>query len=546
MKNQFQVVNTEKGKLLLVRTAMAELINKMYPRSVLSTKEQAVLIPWTLEATQAVADAGSHIVSPILVDYDFPGQKRPFKHQYKICSFLTANKRAFCFADMGTGKSLSCAWAVDYLLKIGEVKKILIVSPISVMNATWVQEFFDVNPQVTVTVLYGSREKREKLAEQNTQVHIINYDGLKVIENEIRANAYDLVIIDECTTYSVQPDMKKDKRTGKMKGYDSRWWTAYRLFKDTKYVWGLTGTPTLRGVEAAFGQAALVTPKTVAGLTKYRFKERVLRQVGPYTWVERPDAHEQVAKVLSPAIRIKKKDCIDLPPVVSLYREVELSDGQKRFYAELKRGSYVEDGDLQVTAVNGAVLMNKLLQVATGAIYDDDNQAHKFDVGSRITETIEAIERARAESDDPKLGKTLVFVPFKHTAEMLKREIREQRKDWKIGVITGETSEKERSKIFADFQNEVHPDLIIATPQTMSHGVTATAASCIVWFGPCVSAETYVQACNRIDRPGQRNDMTIIHLYATPVEWKLYKALQESRVSQSDLLKMYNDFIKGL
>lgn len=76
MKNQFQVVNTEKGKLLLVRTAMAELINKMYPRSVLSTKEQAVLIPWTLEATQAVADAGSHVVSPILVDYDFPGQKR--------------------------------------------------------------------------------------------------------------------------------------------------------------------------------------------------------------------------------------------------------------------------------------------------------------------------------------------------------------------------------------------------------------------------------------------------------------------------------------
>lgn len=546
MNKQFKVINTEKGKLLFVRTTMADLIHRMYPRSIVSTTEQGILIPWKLDATQAVADAGAHVVSPMLVDYDFPGRKRPFQHQYKICSFLTTNKRAFCFADMGTGKSLSCAWAVDYLLKIGEVKKVLIVCPISVMKATWAQEFFDVNPAVTVTVLYGSKEKREKLAEQATQVHIINYDGLKVIENEVRANAYDLVIIDECTTYSVQPYIKKDARTKKMKGQDSRWWTAYRLFKDTRYVWGLTGTPTLRGVEAAYGQAALITPKTVAGVTRARFKERVLRQINQFTWVERPDAHEEVAKVLSPAIRIKKKDCIDLPPVVSLYREVELSDGQKRFYAELKRGSYVEESDLQVTAANGAVLMNKLLQVATGAIYDDDNQAHKFDVSARVTETIEAIEKARAESDDPLKGKSLVFVPFKHTAEMLRRELSEQRKDWKVGIITGETSEKNRSEIFASFQSEMHPDVIIATPQTMSHGVTATAASCIIWFGPCVSAETYVQACNRIDRPGQRNDMTIIHLYATPVEWKLYKALQESRVSQADLLKMYNDFVKGL
>lgn len=133
---------------------------------------------------------------------------------------------------------------------------------------------------------------------------------------------------------------------------------------------------------------------------------------------------------------------------------------------------------------------------------------------------------------------------------MLKAALDAEKKDGKqkyvTRLVTGDTNAKERADIFKAFQNEEHPDVIIATPQTMSHGVTATAASCIVWFGPTTSAETYVQACNRIDRPGQRNDMTIVHLYSTPVEWKLYKALQQSKVSQADLLSMYNDFIRGV
>lgn len=529
-----QIIDHPKGRLLAIKTKMAGLINAMYPRS--RVVGDTLYIPWVLDAVQAVASAGAHVISPILKEYDFPGSKTPFKHQYKICSFLTANKRGYCFADMGTGKSLACAWSADYLLKVGAVKRVLVVCPISVMVRTWADEFFQVNPAIKVSVLYGTKAERERIAANDAQVHIINYDGLKVIENEIRYNNYDLVIIDECTTYG-------EAKT-------TRWKVADRLFCNTPYVWGLTGTPTLRGVEYAYGQAALITPSTVKGVTKWKFRERVLRQVSTYTWVERADAHEEVAKVLKPAIRIRKKDCIDLPPVMHLYREVELSPEQADCYARLKAEQFVGDETVSITAANGAILMNKLIQIATGAIYDDDGNARSFNVNKRIDECIDFIDRARAESDDPVKGKTLIFVPFKHTALMLKGALDAVKQDNKQKYVTkliiGDTKAKERDVIFRDFQNELHPDVIIATPQTMSHGVTATAASCIIWFGPTTLAETYEQACNRIDRPGQRNDMTIVHLYSTAVEWKLYKSLQQSKVSQADLLAMYKDFIKGL
>lgn len=522
------------GNVIALTTKMADLISGMYkPSGVIG---DTVYLPWTLDAMQVAASAGAQVISPMLKEYDFPGPKRPFRHQYKVCSFLSVNKRAYCFADMGTGKSLACAWTVDYLLKKKAIKRALVICPITVMVRTWEDEFFCVNPQLHTVVLYGTKKQREKKAATTAPVHIVNYDGLKILENEIRFNQYDLVIIDECTTYG---EVNTD-----------RWKVAYRLFKDTPYVWGLTGTPTLRGIEYAYGQAALITPSTVQGLTKYKFKERVLRQLSTYIWVERPDAMDEVHRVLSPAIRIRKQDCIDLPPVTHLYREVPLSKEQEQCYAQLKSDQFIGDETASITAANGAVLMNKLIQIATGVIYDDAGNARKFAANTRVDETIGFIDRARAESDDPLRGKTLIFVPFKHTAIMLKAELDAKKESGKAKyvtkLITGDTSSKDRDKIFGAFQTEEHPDVIIATPQTMSHGVTATAASCIIWFGPTTSAETYVQACNRIDRPGQVNNMTIVHLYSTPVEWKLYKALQQSKVSQADLLSLYEDFIKGI
>lgn len=532
------------NQALLIRTKMAKLVAMSVPRSAIAEYDEngnpsAVLVRWELEQMQKCADIGVTVLSPMIRDYEFSGRYKPYVHQLKICSFLTTNKRALCFADMGTGKSLAVVHCIKYLLSIGEIKRALIIAPLSTLTRTWVDEFFNVDPSITVTKLHGPKAKRIELAANGAQVHVINYEGISVIHNEIKANNYDCVVIDEVTSYSNHES--------------KRWKEAYNLFKDTKYVWGLTGTPILRGVIAAYGQAALVVPHNVKFRSFWEFRNSVQRKINDFLWVDRPEAHDIAFSMLRPAISIKKKDCIDLPSMVHVYREVELDKGQKAFYVKLKEESLVKDELMQVTAVNAAVLAGKLIQVATGCIYDDDGRALEFDVSGRINETIDFIQKARNEASTADKGKTIVFAPFKHTAALIRKKLSESKiivdgKERKIKaeIIDGDVSAKRRDDIFGRFKEDNSLDVIVAIPQTMSHGLTLTNASCIVWFGPCTSAETYAQACNRIDRPGQTESMTIVHLYSTPAEWKLYSNLRENKKSENYLLTFYKDFLRGI
>lgn len=532
------------NQALLIRTKMAKLVAMSVPRSAIAEYDEngnpsAVLVRWELEQMQKCADIGVTVLSPMIRDYEFSGRYKPYVHQLKICSFLTTNKRALCFADMGTGKSLAVVHCIKYLLSIGEIKRALIIAPLSTLTRTWVDEFFNVDPSITVTKLHGPKAKRVELAANGAQVHVINYEGISVIHNEIKANNYDCVVIDEVTSYSNHES--------------KRWKEAYNLFKDTKYVWGLTGTPILRGVIAAYGQAALVVPHNVKFRSFWEFRNSVQRKINDFLWVDRPEAHDIAFSMLRPAISIKKKDCIDLPSMVHVYREVELDKGQKAFYVKLKEESLVKDELMQVTAVNAAVLAGKLIQVATGCIYDDDGRALEFDVSGRINETIDFIQKARNEASTADKGKTIVFAPFKHTAALIRKKLSEAKivvdgKERKIKaeIIDGDVSAKRRDDIFGRFKEDNSLDVIVAIPQTMSHGLTLTNASCIVWFGPCTSAETYAQACNRIDRPGQTESMTIVHLYSTPSEWKLYSNLRENKKSENYLLTFYKDFLRGI
>lgn len=532
------------NQALLIRTKMAKLVAMSVPRSAIAEYDEngnpsAVLVRWELDQMQKCADIGVTVLSPMIRDYEFTGRYKPYVHQLKICSFLTTNKRALCFADMGTGKSLAVVHCIKYLLEIGEIKRALIIAPLSTLTRTWVDEFFNVDPSITVTKLHGPKAKRVELAANGAQVHVINYEGISVIHNEIKANNYDCVVIDEVTSYSNHES--------------KRWKEAYNLFKDTKYVWGLTGTPILRGVIAAYGQAALVVPHNVKFRSFWEFRNSVQRKINDFLWVDRPEAHDIAFSMLRPAISIKKKDCIDLPSMVHVYREVELDKGQKAFYVKLKEESLVKDELMQVTAVNAAVLAGKLIQVATGCIYDDDGRALEFDVSGRINETIDFIQKARNEASTADKGKTIVFAPFKHTAALIRKKLSEAKivvdgKERKIKaeIIDGDVSAKRRDDIFGRFKEDNSLDVIVAIPQTMSHGLTLTNASCIVWFGPCTSAETYAQACNRIDRPGQTESMTIVHLYSTPAEWKLYSNLRENKKSENYLLTFYKDFLRGI
>jgi hypothetical protein len=165
-----------------------------------------------------------------------------------------------------------------------------------------------------------------------------------------------------------------------------------------------------------------------------------------------------------------------------------------------------------------------------GVAYGDDGEHIEVDCAPRVAAVREVIEQTE--------GKVIVFVPLTGTLHMLERELS---KHWKVAVVNGAVSSSARNQIFHDFQNSTNPRVLIAHPATMAHGLTLTAATAIVWYGPITSNEQYVQANGRVERPGKRGTSTVVHIEATDVERKVYKRLAAKQSLQGLLLEVLKD-----
>jgi len=211
-----------------------------------------------------------------------------------------------------------------------------------------------------------------------------------------------------------------------------------------------------------------------------------------------------------------------------------MSAQQKKFYKILKDNLTMTAGGEVVTAVNAAVAINKLLQVACGAVYANAGGTVHFDISERFKALVEVIDEA--------LHKVLVFVPFTHTIEML------QDKAKAAGVVSevvdGSVAVHKRTKIFESFQDKGSPlKVLFIQPQAAAHGVTLTAADTVVWWGPTTSLETYSQANARVHRAGQANKVTVVQLVGSPVETHLYKLLDSKIVAHAQLITLYNTLL---
>jgi SNF2 family DNA or RNA helicase len=187
----------------------------------------------------------------------------------------------------------------------------------------------------------------------------------------------------------------------------------------------------------------------------------------------------------------------------------------------------------EVSAVNAATKINKLLQISGGAVYTDTGEVLHFDVSNRINAVLEVIEETA--------NKVLVFVPFTHTIELLRARL--EKEGIPCDVINGKVPVNKRSDSVHRFQTEKNPHVLLIQPQAASHGLTLTAADTIIWYAPVTSVETYLQANARIDRPGQKNAMTIVHIKGSPVEDKLYTMLRENIGNHQKLIGLYRDVL---
>lgn len=473
-----------------------------------------MVVPHTHDVVKLARNLGLKAPAPIMVRYDWNGDS-PFKTQKVTAAMLTMNRRAYVLSEMGTGKTRSTLYAIDFLIREKQIERAIVVAPLSTLTTVWYREVFRYFNHLSVGVLHGSRERRKEVLAQDHHIYVINHDGVKTVLPDLLSRV-DLgaVVVDELAAF-------RNART-------DRWKALSALVGNRKFAWGLTGSPTPNEPPDAWAQVKLLTPERAPKFYK-NFKEQTMAQVSTFRWVPRKDSKEVVYELMQPAVRFKRDDCVELPPVSYDTREAPLTPEQKRIYTEMMRHMKMAFAAGEVDAANEGVLMSKLLQITTGFVYTRDGKAVEIDNHTRMDALIELIDEAE--------GKVIVFVDFIHASKMVAERLKKD--GYSVAQVSGETPKAERDRIFTEFQSAEFPRIIVAHPKCMAHGLTLTAANVIIWFSPTTSLDTYEQACARITRPGQTRKQLIMHLTGTPVESKLYKRLQQKASLQGALLEMF-------
>jgi SNF2 family DNA or RNA helicase len=505
------------NKAVLLKLKHPQKVTTVIPKSK-ELADNKVLVNWGLDEVQVLKNLNINVPSPIEGRYDWPGKHKPFDHQKKTASFLTLNRKSFCFNEQGTGKTASAIWAADFLMNQGRVRRALVICPLSIMDSAWRNDLFTFAMHRTVDVAHGASKKRREIIEGDAEFVIINYDGVEIVVDAIANGGFDLIIVDEATHY-------KNAQT-------NRWKVLNSLIKPTTWLWMMTGTPAAQSPLDAYGLAKLTSPQSVPRFFG-TFRDQVMVKLTQFRWIPKENATETVHRILQPAIRFTKDECLDLPEMIYVKRAVEMTRQQKKYYTELKDRMVMEAAGEQITAANAAVNMNKLLQISSGAIYTDNGGALEFDIKHRYQVLREVIDESSQ--------KVLIFVPFKHTIDVLTAKLRKD--GITTEVIRGDVPASKRTEIFKRFQETDDPQVLVIQPQSAAHGVTLTAANTVVWWGPTSSLETYAQANARVHRSGQKHKCTVVQLQGSEAERRVYKLLDNRIHVHTQIIDLYKEIL---
>lgn len=483
-----------------------------------------IAVYWGLDEVRVLRNLGvKNVPSPITKRYNWPGKYTPMAHQIETAAFLTLHRKAFVFSEPGTGKTLSALWAADYLMRIGKVRRVLILCPLSIMQSAWLG---DLNNSIihrsAVVAHHAQSSRRIEMVQEDYEFVIANYDGLNLIANEIIADGrFDLVIVDEANAYKTQT---------------TRRWKALKAILTPKTnLWMMTGTPAAQSPVDAYGLAKLVNPDGVPNFFT-AWRDKVMHKITLYKWSPKKEAQDIVHEALQPSIRYTKEQCLDLPPVVTTTREVPLTPQQAKYYNLLKDQMLIQAAGETISAVNAAAGVSKLLQISCGAAYTDDKGVVEFDSAPRLAVLEEILEETSR--------KVIIFALFRSTISTVLDYL--NKKGYVAEAIHGDVPPTKRADIIRRFQHEPTTRVLVMQPQATAHGITLTAADTVVFYGPLMSVEQYVQCIARSDRKGQDSDkVTVIHIEGSPIEKKMFKALGAKVDDHALLTQMFNTEIKS-
>ena len=447
-----------------------------------------------------------------------------FKYCFMVPStFLLLRRNGCIFATGNTGKTYAALWAADYLMSIGLVKRCLVIAPLSALHTIWKQDIFDILLHRSCAVAHGSREKRERALNMDVDFYITNHDGIgltDVAKLVRRRKDIDLVILDEAHLF-------------RNHGTDNYKFLNWVLERKARF-WALTGTPTPNEPCDAWALIRLVNPTAVSPF-KGNFKRQTMIEVTKFKWAPRKGHEDIVFKAMRPAVRFLKKECLDLPPQTTVKIQTRLTTAQKKAYEQLREDMILTGQGAPISAVNAADQINKIRQVLCGAIKDPKTGQYRLlDHHHRVNDLCQTIDTASA--------KVLVIVPFKGIIRSLEAEL--VARGYSCAVLNGDVSPGMRVKIVKNFKTQKDPHILLCHPEVMATSLNLVEADLTIFYAPIYSNDQYRQVIERNNRTGQLLPMTVVRMAAHPLEWQIYRQLDNKGITQDNILGLYRTVVE--
>lgn len=434
----------------------------------------------------------------------------PHDYQKYAIEYIKSHPITALFLDMGLGKTVTTLTAIrDLMYDAFEVKRVLVVAPLRVARDTWPDELRKWNhlKELTCSVVVGTVAERRRALQQDADIYIVNRENLAWLYENSRLD-FDMVVLDELSSF---------------KNHQSKRFRAMKAMRPkVKRIVGLTGTPTGNGLMDLWAEFRILDMGERLGryISQYRnlyFKPDKRNGMVVYSYKPLPGAEEAIYHQISDiTMSMKATDYLEMPELVSVAKEVRLSETEKKRYDELKKSLVLELPGGEVTSANAASLTLKLSQMANGAIYTDDKNV--VNIHDRKLEVMEdLVESANGKS-------VLVAYWFKHDKDRIRERM--------------EARELKEPQDFADWNAGKIPVALIH-PASAGHGLNLQkGGSILIWFGLTWSLELYQQTNARLWRQGQADKTVIIqHIVAKDtIDERILNVLKHKDGTQAALI----------
>ncbi len=437
----------------------------------------------------------------------------PHPYQEYATNKIINQEAAGLFLEMGLGKTVATLTAIEQLLYDQfESCKVLVIAPLRVAQTTWPAEVrkWDHLNHLKISLVLGTAKQRQAALQAWADIYIINRENVEWLVNEYgRDWPFDMVVIDELSSF---------------KSSKARRFRALRKVRPMiNRIVGLTGTPAPNGLIDLWPQVYLLDQgehlgKTVTGYRDRYFEPGRRSRTVIFTWDPKPGAEEAIYKKLEDlCVSMSAEDWLDMPDKIDVEVKVQLPDPAREAYLQLERDLILPFIGGDITADTRAILSNKLLQMANGAVYDEDRKV--WEIHEAKLEVLEdLVESANGQP-------ILLFYAYKHDLARIQKRLPAAR-------------ELQTEKDIEDWNSGKVP-VMLAHPASAGHGLNLQdGGHIIIWFGLTWSLELYQQANARLHRQGQQQGVIVHHLIAEgTIDEDVMRALAGKDNTQAALME---------